>query len=93
LCDDHVWLQGDQLFSERLMLIYIGARKANVDADIASLRPSKPFESLLKRRKPRLQVRIVFGEGRQHADPPYALRLLRPSRARPRSRRRTSCRS
>ena len=34
----------DQLFSERLMLIYIGARKSNVDADIASLRPSKPLD-------------------------------------------------
>ena len=37
-------VEGDQLFSERLMLIYIGARKSNVDADIASLSPSKPLD-------------------------------------------------
>ena len=44
LCEDHVGLQCDQLFRERLDLIQLGARKASVDADIAALRPSKPFE-------------------------------------------------
>ena len=51
MCEDHVWLQRDQLFREHLRLIQVAMRKASVDADIAPLRPSKPFESLSESRE------------------------------------------
>jgi len=51
MCEDHVWLQRDQLFRVHLRLIQVAVRKASVDADIAPLRPSKPFESLSESRE------------------------------------------
>ena len=77
MCEDHVGLQGDQLFRERLKLICPAGRKARVDADIAALRPSEPFEPLPECREARLHFRIVLGEAHQHADAPHALGLLR----------------
>jgi hypothetical protein len=47
--DDQVGLQGHHLFRKRLKLIQIGARKALVDADVSSLRPSEPLEFLPER--------------------------------------------
>ena len=61
------------------MPIPVAGREASVDAHIAALRPSEPFEPLPKSREARLHVRIVFVKGRQHADPPHALALLRPA--------------
>src|SRR5439155_24781668 len=87
MCNDHVGLQGDQLFREYLRPFRAGLRKAIVDADIAALRPSKPFEPLPERREARLAFRIVLGEGQQHADAPHPIGLLRPRRPRPRRRR------
>ena len=63
MCEDHVGLQGDQLLREHLNLIGAAGRKAIVDADIAALRPSEPFEPLPESREPRLRFRIVLGEG------------------------------
>jgi hypothetical protein len=37
MCEDHVGLQGDQLFRERLMLICIAGCRANVDAYITAV--------------------------------------------------------
>src|SRR5438094_8121441 len=85
MCNDHVGLQGDQLFREYLRPFRAGLRKAIVDADIASLRPSKPFEPLPERREARLAFRIVLCERQQHADPSH--RLLRPRRDWPCRRR------
>src|SRR5947208_1968523 len=64
----------------------LALRKAIVDADIAALRPSKPFEPMPERREARLVFRIVLGERHEHADPPHAVALLRPRRQRPRRR-------
>src|SRR5262245_54731788 len=60
-------------------------RKAIVNANIASLRPSKPFECLPEYRVVRLDMWIV-GLALQHADTPHPLALLRARRERPRSR-------
>jgi hypothetical protein len=58
-----------------------------VDADIAALRPSKPFEALPKSRETRLHFWIVLGKAPQYADAPHLLGLLRARRDRPRHRR------
>ena len=44
ICKEHIGLQMDQLFGERLILIRIVGRKAIFNVDIAVLRPSEPFE-------------------------------------------------
>ena len=85
LCENHVGLQGDQLFREHLRLS-AGGRKPSVDSDIAVLRPSKSFEALPESRNPRFDFRIVLGEGHQHADPLHPRGLLRPRHERPRRR-------
>jgi hypothetical protein len=41
----------------------------------------------LERCQPDLYFGIILGKGRQYADPPHSLRLLRPCRERPRGRR------
>src|SRR6516164_11667044 len=61
-------------------------RKAVVDAEIAAFRPSAPFQSVPKPRKPRLIFWIVLREGSQHADASWLIGLLRARRDRPRSR-------
>src|SRR5262245_19864741 len=85
MCEDHVWLQRDQLFRERLKLICLAGRKASVDAEISILRPSELFKTLQKSRDARLHVRIVLGGTHQHADAPHPLRL-RARRERPSGR-------
>ncbi len=69
------------------MPIPVAGREASVDAHIAALRPSEPFEPLPKSREARLHVRIVFVKGRQHADPPHPLWLLRARHERRRHHR------
>ncbi len=86
MCEDHIGLQRNQLFRERLILIRPAGRKAIVDADIAALRPSEPFEPLPECREACLHFRIVLGIGHQHADAPHPLGLLRARRERPRRR-------
>jgi hypothetical protein len=78
----HLPRSGGLFFGKRLMPIRPAGREASVDAHIAALRPSEPFEPLPKSREARLHVGIVFGEGRQHADAPHPLRLLPARRER-----------
>jgi hypothetical protein len=81
-------LQGDQRLRGRLRLLdAAGRRKARVDADIAALRPSKPFEPLAESREPRLHFRIVLAVADQHTDAPHAVGLLCSHHSRPRHRR------
>src|SRR6516225_3176042 len=76
--EDHVESQRDQFFSERLRLIGAGGRcKPVVDAEIAAFRPSAPFQSVPKTRKPSLIFWIVLREGSQHADASSLIELLR----------------
>src|SRR5262249_5021618 len=58
-------------------------RKTVVDAEIAAFRPSAPFQSVPKPRKPCLIFWIVLREGSQHADVSSLLALLRARRERP----------
>ena len=53
-------------------------RKAIVDAQITTFRPSKLLKSLTESREALLHLGIILGEANQHADAPHALRLLRP---------------
>src|SRR5262249_31786864 len=80
LREDHVGLRGYQLSRERLHL-GAGRRITIIDVDVASLRPSEPFELLPKR----LYLRIVVA--REHPDAPDGAHLLRPRRERPCRRR------
>ena len=86
VCEDRVWLQGDQLFREHLRLS-AGRCKAVVDADIVAFRPSTLFKPLPEAREAGLCFGIVLGEAHQRADPPHPLGLLRANRERPRCRR------
>ena len=73
--------------SERLRLIGAGGRcKTVVDAEIAAFRPSAPFQSVPKTRKPSLILWIVLREASQHADASSLIGLLRFRRERPRRR-------
>ena len=69
---DRFGLQGDQFFRQSRILIRPAAAKANVDADIAALRPAKLFETLPESRKPLLHLRVVLGAAEQGTDPPHA---------------------
>src|SRR5262249_5370177 len=84
-CEHHIGLEGEQLFRE-YFCPSAGRREAIIDADIAALRPSEPFEPLPESRKTRFGVRIVLGQGHQHTDPLHALGPLRARRERPRRR-------
>ena len=72
----------NQLFCKRLRLLHVAARKAVVDADIAILRPPKPFERLPEYRVARSSQRSVR-LALQHADEPHPLALLRARGDRP----------
>src|SRR5262249_31098045 len=79
--EDHVRSQRDQFFREQLHLIgSVGRRKAVIDADIAALGPSTPFQPLPKACKPCLVFQIFFGEASQHADVSLLIALLRAQR-------------
>src|SRR5438128_321094 len=82
---DHIGLQGDQLFRERLRLS-AGGRKATIDANIAVRRPSEPFERFAKRRKALADFRVVFGVNHEQTDASHSLGLLRSRRERPSDR-------
>src|SRR4029077_1781713 len=88
LRDDHVGLQRDQFSREQTGLCARG-RKAIVDAQITTFRPSKLLKSLTESREALLHLEIILGEANQHADAPHALRLLRPRSERPRCYRTT----
>ena len=62
--EDHVGLQGDQLFRERRQPICVAGRKASVDADIAAFRPSELVEPLPECREPRLSFPDRFRPSR-----------------------------
>ena len=61
--------------------------RAIFDPNVAAFRPPQILESLAERGDAGLFFRIALGKGRQHADPPHSIGLLRPGRKRPRRRR------
>jgi hypothetical protein len=83
MCEDHVWLQGDQLFRKCWKPFTPGGREAIVEVEIAPLQPSASFESPPECCDARLRFRIVLGDAHEHADTPHPVRLLRPRRERP----------
>src|SRR5262249_13370229 len=74
-------------FGGRLTLLGVVGRKAIVNADIPTYRPSELVEPLLECHEACLHSRIILGIARQHADPSYLLGLLRARRERPGRRR------
>src|SRR6516164_2718532 len=53
---------------------------------VAAIGPTQVRKRLRERGVAKLPLRIIFLEPHEHADAPYALRLLRPCRERPRRR-------
>src|SRR5262249_55403199 len=62
---------------------------SNFDAQVAVLSPSQLLQGLLKRRNAGAPFCICVSRIHEHADASHVLRLLRPRRERPRSRRAT----
>ena len=83
VCEDRVWLEGDQLFCDHLRLS-AGRCKAIVEAHIATFGPSTLFKPLPESFEAGLCFRIVLGEAYQHADVPHPVGLLSARRERPR---------
>ena len=63
--------------------LVVGRRPAAVDLDVAAGNPAQLRQLLHERRHADLRLRMVGGEGHQHAAAPHPLRLLRPRRERP----------
>ena len=85
---NEVGLQRDEFLRESLHRLRVAAaRPANVDPDVAALRPPELLESLPERRDAGLCFRVALGKRHQHADPPHPLGLLRARGERPRRRR------
>src|SRR5262249_23752228 len=86
ICEDHIGVQGDQLFRE-----YLSAPRANscepiFEVNISAFRPSASFKAMPEHRSARLRFWLILFEVHEHADAPHVL-LLRPRRERPRGRR------
>src|SRR5262249_30200035 len=81
-CKNHLGLHSDQLFGKRLRLSACW-RIAIFDMNIATLGPPTLFKLLPE------CFYLWIVEGREHADKPDALRLLRACRKRPSRRRAT----
>src|SRR5262249_13896618 len=77
------WFQCDQLGGVSLQTICVAAAPAIFDADVLPHSPTQLLESLQKRRVAGLSFRIVCRQGREHADAPHPLALLRARRERP----------
>src|SRR5215510_615517 len=81
--DQHVGLQSDQLFCERLNSDCVGIAPAIIDSEVASLRPAELLKALPKYSHAGADLGIAFRNRHQDADTTNSLRLLRPRRERP----------
>jgi hypothetical protein len=80
--NNEVGLQRKKLLRESLHRWRVGCcHPANIDANVAVLRPPERLESLAKRREAGLCSRVAFGQPHQHTDPPHLSRLLGPDRS------------
>jgi len=76
-------LQADQLLCERSYPIDVIAAPTKVHPDVAAIDPTQARKRLLERGEANLRHGIVFVEQHEHANPPYAVALLRVRRERP----------
>src|SRR5262249_16531732 len=83
---NNVWRQRDQFRSIFVIVFEIGCGKAIINPHIVAVGPAQLLQPLLECREAYLLVLIVHGRGREHADPPHPLCLLRACLKRPRSR-------
>src|SRR5262245_2050815 len=79
-----VWRQRDQFLSIFVIVFEIGRGKAMINPHIVAVGPAQLLQPLLECREAYLVVLIVLGRGREHADAPHPLGLLRARRERPR---------
>src|SRR5262249_18648189 len=94
-CKNEVRLKRDEFLRTTFYRLDkdIGRRPANVNVDIAALRPSELSKFLLECRDPRLGVMVALAIAQQNPDLPHPLRLLRSRRERPRYARATNQRN
>src|SRR6516165_3746842 len=85
-CHDDIRLQTDQLLRKRSYPIGVITAPTKVRPHVAAIGPTEVRKRLRERRVAMLLLRIVFVEQHEHADPPYAVALLRPRHHRPRRR-------
>src|SRR5262249_50170253 len=84
---NEVGLERDEFLCESFHRLRVGrCRPASVNPGVAALRPPELLETVPKRGYFGLSFRVALRIAHQHADAPTADRLLRPRRARPRSR-------
>jgi hypothetical protein len=76
-------LQADQLLRERSYPIDVTSAPTKVHPKVASFRPAETAQALCQSHDAGLRLRIILGEARQHAKPPYPLARLRARRQRP----------
>ena len=72
-----VWRQRDQFRCIFAIVFEIACGKAIIKPHIAAVGPAQLLQSLLECREAYLVVLIVRGPGREHANPPHPLGLLR----------------
>src|SRR5215831_15197896 len=82
----HVGRERNQFRRASANLVGFGSGPVRVDAHVASDDPARFCQALVERPEPRLIIDIVCGCGKQHADAPNPVRLLRARRERPRRR-------
>ena len=74
---DHIWLERDQFGGVPANFGGIGRGPADVNLHVAADDPARLLQSLQERIDTDLKLRIVRGCGRDNADSPHALALLR----------------
>src|SRR5262249_21800641 len=86
-CEENVGRECNQLCRILARAINVVRAPSNFDAQVAVLSPSQLLQGLLKRRNAGAPFCICVSRIHEHADASHVLRLLRPRRERPRSRR------
>jgi hypothetical protein len=77
----------NQLGGETSRALDITATPAHIDADVATLGPSRLLQGLPEGRDARLSIRVVVLDVHQSCDATHSIRLLRPRRGGPCRRR------
>jgi hypothetical protein len=80
---DDVWFQRNQFRCEGSRPARVSRAPSIFHRNIAALGPTQPLQSLPKGDNTSLCFWIILGVGREHANAPHPVRLLRPCRERP----------
>src|SRR5215472_12704560 len=79
---DYIWLKGNQLLG-KLRRLLTGRREANLNTEIAALRPAKFLHFIFEYRKALSCLGVIFSKAHQDRDVPDPLGLLSAGSERP----------